>query len=183
MSDLTLRSSHLVGGAAVLVVGALLLGRAGWPAASTRAATQEGSNVAVNCEPGQQALVRQTLVKGEPHVAIQCSGAPALTAASGVVDEFGRVMPVNASRLVPAVYAPQAVAPAPVRTRTVAAAPRRVATRAAEPGRSWQKRALVIGSTSGIGAGIGAAIGGKKGALIGAAIGAGGGTLYEVSKK
>jgi hypothetical protein len=49
--------------------------------------------------------------------------------------------------------------------------------------RSWQKRALVIGGSSGAGAGIGALIGGKKGALIGAAIGAGGGTVYEMQKQ
>jgi hypothetical protein len=52
-----------------------------------------------------------------------------------------------------------------------------------KPARSWQKRALVIGGSSGAGAGIGALIGGKKGALIGAAIGAGGGTVYEMNKK
>ena len=51
------------------------------------------------------------------------------------------------------------------------------------PTRSWQKRALVIGGSSGAGAGIGALIGGKKGALIGAAIGGGGGTVYEMTRK
>jgi hypothetical protein len=51
-----------------------------------------------------------------------------------------------------------------------------------KPARSWQKRAIVIGGSSGAGAGLGALIGGKKGALIGAAIGAGGGTIYEMRK-
>ena len=36
-------------------------------------------------------------------------------------------------------------------------------------GRSWQKSAIIIGSSAGVGAGVGAAVGGKKGALIGAA--------------
>ena len=54
---------------------------------------------------------------------------------------------------------------------------------AQRPTRSWQKRALVIGGSSGAGAGIGALIGGKKGALIGAAIGGGGGTVYEMTRK
>ena len=51
-----------------------------------------------------------------------------------------------------------------------------------KPKRSWQKRAMVIGGSSGAGAGIGALIGGKKGALIGAAIGGGAGTVYEMRK-
>ena len=66
------------------------------------------------------------------------------------------------------------VAPAPARTTQV------VADR--KPARSWQKRAMVIGGSSGAGAGIGALIGGSKGALIGAAIGGGAGTVYEMQK-
>jgi hypothetical protein len=50
-------------------------------------------------------------------------------------------------------------------------------------GRSWKKRALVIGGSAGAGAGIGAIIGGKKGAGIGAAIGGGSAALYEAFKK
>ena len=49
--------------------------------------------------------------------------------------------------------------------------------------RSWQKRAVVIGGSSGAGAGLGALIGGSKGVLIGAAIGGGAGTVYELNKK
>jgi hypothetical protein len=51
-----------------------------------------------------------------------------------------------------------------------------------KPARTWQKRAVVIGGSSGAGAGLGALIGGKKGALIGAAIGGGAGTIYELQK-
>ena len=46
-------------------------------------------------------------------------------------------------------------------------------------GRSWQKSAVIIGSSAGIGAGVGAATGGKKGALIGAAIGGGAATVWD----
>jgi hypothetical protein len=46
-------------------------------------------------------------------------------------------------------------------------------------GRAWQKSAVIIGSSAGIGAGVGAAIGGKKGALIGAAIGGGSATIWD----
>jgi hypothetical protein len=51
--------------------------------------------------------------------------------------------------------------------------------RAVRSGRSWQKSALIIGSSAGIGAGVGGAIGGKKGALIGAAVGGGGATIWD----
>ena len=56
------------------------------------------------------------------------------------------------------------------------------AVRERKPARTWQKRALVIGGSSGAGAGLGALIGGRKGALIGAAIGGGAGTVYEVAR-
>jgi hypothetical protein len=42
-----------------------------------------------------------------------------------------------------------------------------------------KKSAIIIGSSSGVGAGVGAAVGGKKGALIGAAIGGGGAALWD----
>jgi hypothetical protein len=64
--------------------------------------------------------------------------------------------------------------PAPVRSTDV--------VEERQPERSWKKRALVIGGSSGAGAGIGALIGGTKGALIGAAIGGGAGTIYEMQK-
>jgi hypothetical protein len=56
-------------------------------------------------------------------------------------------------------------------------APRVVTRRPA--GRSWQKSAIIIGSSAGIGAGVGAAAKGKKGALIGAAIGGGAATIWD----
>ncbi len=46
-------------------------------------------------------------------------------------------------------------------------------------GRDWQKSAVIIGSSAGIGAGVGAAAGGKKGALIGAAIGGGSAAIWD----
>ena len=46
-------------------------------------------------------------------------------------------------------------------------------------GRSVKKSAVIIGSSTGIGAGIGAAIHGKKGALIGAALGGGGAAIWD----
>jgi hypothetical protein len=72
--------------------------------------------------------------------------------------------------------------PAVVRTEAPAPAPAPEVVAEREPSRSWKKRAIVIGGSSGAGAGLGALIGGKKGALIGAAIGGGAGTVYEVTK-
>jgi hypothetical protein len=49
----------------------------------------------------------------------------------------------------------------------------------ARTGRTWQKSAVIIGSSAGVGAGVGAAIGGKKGAVIGAAIGGGSAAIWD----
>ena len=51
--------------------------------------------------------------------------------------------------------------------------------RSPKKGRTWQKSAIIIGSSAGVGAGVGAATGGKKGALIGAAIGGGAATIWD----
>jgi hypothetical protein len=57
---------------------------------------------------------------------------------------------------------------------------RRVVREVERPrGRSWQKSAVIIGSSAGIGAGVGAAVGGKKGALIGAAVGGGSAAIWD----
>lgn len=181
--SVSLRGSHLIGLAGAL---ALILALAFWApwSAETRGAAQV-ANVAVNCEPGQQALVRQVATAGEPQVTVQCASHAAAAAWSPTaadVDQYGRPLPVvqTPSGYVPAVY----TAPAPVNVPVVRSAPvRRTAAPRAEPKRSWKKTALVIGGTAGAGAGIGALVGGKKGALIGAAIGGGGASIFEAVKK
>ncbi len=186
MSGLMLRRTVMVGGAAALAMTAWFVGRAGSLSAADSEVTPAFSNVAVDCEPAQQALVRQMDVNGEPRTVVQCVTSPA-TAAAFEADGG----PVLASpRLVPAVYRPPVAAPvrtvaAPARpVSAAAAAPQRPVERVTqpEPKRSWKTRAMVIGGSAGAGAGIGALIGGKKGALIGAAIGGGSGTVYEVVK-
>lgn len=182
MTTVNLRRSHLTSAAVLLGLGAILLFWAPWSARANTAALQT-SNVAVNCEPRQQAVVRQTIVSGELQVNIQCVNSTTLQPAA-YVDEYGRPLPAagNGIGLVPAVYSPQAVAAAPYAPRTVVRqAPRTISTRPA--GRSWQKTALVIGGSAGAGAGVGGLIGGKKGALIGAAIGGGSATLFEAAKR
>lgn len=153
--------------------------------------------IAVNCGPGQQALIRPSLVAGQTISQVECvpvAGTMAPNAAGvvgypGVAAPFagqpvagqplGASMPVSylpaayeAPRVVegPVVYQP---APRPVQYRS---APRVVARKS---GRSWQKSAIIIGSSAGVGAGIGGAAKGKKGALIGAAIGGGVATIWD----
>jgi hypothetical protein len=182
MTPVILGRSHLAGVAALLGLGAILLFWAPW---SARADSKlQTSNVAVNCEPRQQAVVRQTIANGELQVNIQCANSALQP--TGYTDEFGRPLaPLGAVGTVPAVYtteprlvqtsyAPQTVARQAPATRTLSARSSR---------RSWQKTALIIGGTAGAGAGVGALIGGKKGALIGAALGGGGASIFEAVKR
>lgn len=175
-----LRLSHLLGAVTVAVLGAVLLFRPSWTAGAAGAA-DPASGVAVNCEVGQQALVRQTVVNGEPRVAIQCAG-PALAQQIAYAESYGGAMPIGAPAMTPAVaYAQPGVVEYPVRSAPVTT--RRVASRTTQDGRSWKKTALIIGGSGGAGAGIGALIGGKKGALIGAALGGGTAGIYEAVKR
>ena len=191
MSLGTVRPGYLAAGIGVLAIATILAVRAPWTAS---ASTAQASNVAVDCEPSQRALVRQSLSNGAPLVTVQCvSGAAAQTVA--YVDASGRILPAafeGDPRVVPAVYTTTAPVerverPAPVARPAVASSPattsRATTATAGTPKRDWKKTALVIGGSAGAGAGLGAIIGGKKGAAIGAAIGGGAGTLYEVVKR
>ncbi len=130
--------------------------------------------IAVNCGPGQQALIRPSLVAGQTISQVDC--VPVAGASAAMVGYPGLpAAPVaaayyDAPRMEqPVVYRP---APRPVSYRS---APRV----ARKSGRSWQKSAIIIGSSAGIGAGVGGAVKGKKGALIGAAIGGGAATIWD----
>ena len=140
------------------------------------AATAGAAPVAVNCGPGQQALIRPGLVAGQAISQVDCVPVSGLAGTSAVGYAGGPVAAgyYDAPRLVeaPVAYRPAA---RPVAYRT-APAPRAVQRRS---GRSWQKSALVIGSSAGAGAGVGGAVKGKKGALLGAAIGGGVATLWD----
>ena len=179
---------------AVVALGSILLLQAPWVAGNTA----QPATVAVNCEPNQQAVVRQTMVNGEAHVNIQCVGAGG---AQQVIytDQYGRplpVMPANSIGATQAVYVPQPAyapaptypaqpvyAPQPVARSTVASQRRVVSERVPEKKRTWQKTALLIGGSAGTGAGVGGLVAGKKGALVGAAIGGGAASVYEATKR
>jgi hypothetical protein len=173
------RPSHLFGAIAAVVMGVALLSWAPWSAQArgTNAAPLRSSNVAMNCAPGQQALVRQAVVDGELSVSVDCAGPAAAPVAYRDFDQplLQSTQPVAA---VPAVYRP---APVPAYAPTVRRA--RASASRVEPRRDWKREALIIGGATGAAAGVGALIGGKKGALIGAALGGGGSALYRATKK
>jgi hypothetical protein len=167
------RGRYLIGAAAGVAVGALLMLFVGTWTTSAQEARRNASNTLVSCEPSQQVVVRHVVVNNELQVSTQCVGATRAMSSDYVSDEARPVY----------VAARPITAP-----RTVAAPVRRAATTSArvqdeEPKRSWQKTALVIGGSAGAGAGVGAIAGGKKGALIGAAIGGGAASIFEAIKR
>lgn len=163
--------------------------------AAAPAAQQVAPGLAVSCGANQQAMVRQHVVNGQPTVAVEC-----IAVAPTVAGPTAYAAPVAAPQ-----YLQQPVTrvsdryaeeswnePAPVRRTSSTARSRPASYRTDgdvltyEPraerrktGRSWQKSAVIIGSSAGIGAGVGAAVGGKKGALIGAAVGGGGAAIWD----
>jgi hypothetical protein len=181
MQVISVRPSHLFSALGAVAIGAALLIWSPWSAQArgeAAFATPRASNVAMNCAPGQQALVRQHVVSGELNVAVECAGQPSAAAAAYRTD-FEQPAVAQAPRVVPAVYR----APEPVRAYRPRAVsqPRPVASRV-EPKRDWKKDVLIVGGSAGAGAGIGAIAGGKKGAAIGAAIGGGSAALWRVLK-
>ena len=160
-----------------ILVGSLVA-TVGAAACGTQAATPftSGGQSVTRCEPGQHAVVNQQVLDGVTTTSVDC-------AADALAPAPAQPAVQQAYQPQPAAYEPAPVA-RPAAVGTVSPAPARTTGVVAErrPVRSWQKRAIVIGGSSGAGAGIGALIGGKKGALIGAAIGGGAGTVYEMRK-
>jgi hypothetical protein len=131
----------------------------------------------VDCEPGQRAVLQQTLIEGRELARVACVTeqlAPTMAYGAPVayVDPRSSSQPDIVQQ--PAV---QRVVTRPRATR-VSSVQREV-----EPKRSWKKTALIIGGSTAGAAGVGGLIGGKKGALIGAGIGGGAATIYEAMKR
>jgi hypothetical protein len=186
--------------AAVIGLGALLVGCAGQTGESAFARTQSNAGfgetpISVACEPNQRAVVRQVAVNGTLQAQVQCSSVSAF-APVGTTGSYGETSPVayaQAPGFQPVAYTVPAentrlvrtAYPQEVVTRQAAArravsyqpAPERVVVR--QPKRSVKKSAIIIGSSAGVGAGIGAAVGGKKGAGIGALLGGGGAAVWD----
>jgi hypothetical protein len=168
-----------------ILFGSLAAAAIGVTACGTQAAAPFGTSATgqamVQCEPGQHAVVNQSVIDGRTVTAVNC--AFDVPAAAPVAAQGHPVYRQPAYQPTPVVYEPAPVArPAVVRTEAPAPAPATEVVAERKPERSWKKRAIVIGGSSGAGAGLGALIGGKKGALIGAAIGGGAGTVYEVTR-
>jgi hypothetical protein len=140
----------------------------------------------ISCEPDQRARIRQTLQEGTPVAEVACVDARTADAGTGVVRSDPardvRPLPVREDAGIVSLEGdPDARSPRSVRTQPAVyrqVEPSRPAARR-PAGRSWQKSAVIIGSSAGVGAGIGAIAGGKKGALIGAAVGGGGAAIWD----
>jgi hypothetical protein len=179
-------------GAAAIAAGGTLFGLAcvRQPAGqSTPLALSSSANalpVAVNCGPGQQALIRPAIVNGQSISQVDCvavSPAAALAPAAAPAYPVAVSYPAATSPMVQGDIETMPVGAPVYRQASQPASARRVvyapARRVVRPERSVKKSALIIGSSAGIGAGVGAAVGGRKGALIGAAVGGGGATLWD----
>ena len=197
---MTLQNIRQKGAAAAAVVGlgALLVGCSRDGVSAAQIAGAAAAPMSVACEPNQRAVVRQVAVNGAFQSQVQCETvvpgangfAPVATAGAygaPIASQpgyqqvayqpagYAPVAPLENTQYVRTAYPQQTVV-----TREVA--PRRVVTQRVErvqPKRSVAKSAVIIGSSAGVGAGVGAAIGGKKGAGIGALIGGGGAAIWD----
>ncbi len=179
------------------------------PAVPRAQAGPGGQPMLIACGAGEQPLIRQVAVNGAWVPQVECVASPAQAEQAASVAPapmFAPAAPVSQPAAAPGTVAvaqaPQASGPyagyqtaaveAPMvvdRTPTRHAPARRVVNVVQDgdhvelapqkKNRSWQKSAIIIGSSAGVGAGVGAAAGGKKGALIGAAIGGGAATIWD----
>jgi hypothetical protein len=159
----------------------------GVTAAARPAAPVAIREVLVGCEPHQQTLIRQTLVRGREIAQVECVDNPDAGYAAAPVHHSAPVyhgapayhippQTAPAPGVMPAVVTAPAAAPRAARTNP---APAQSTGRAQPRKRSTAKSAVIIASSAGAGAGVGAAVGGKKGALIGAAVGGGSAVVWD----
>ena len=108
MQVISVRPSHLFGTLGAIALGAAALVWSPWSAQarSDEFASPRASTVAMNCAPGQQALVRQHVASGDLQVAVECAGPT--TAAAAPVTYRSDLEPATyvaaGPRVVPAVY-------------------------------------------------------------------------------
>jgi hypothetical protein len=117
------------------------------------------ASVAVQCGPGQRAVIEQREGYRGSHTIARCVGSRRFVDSGYNRARYGRVGTYDSYR--------------PVSRRGYYYAPRR----------SKSRSALMIAGSAATGAGIGGAIRGGKGALIGAAIGGGTASIYEATKR
>ncbi|MEP7119078.1 MAG: hypothetical protein ABI880_15935 [Acidobacteriota bacterium] len=145
-------------------------------------ASDDATAFEVACEPGQRAVVRQGTTTTAESVACvsEVAAAPVAPSAATVTRAaFTTARPYQPA--VPVgetveVYRPRAV---PVSYEPTPAA-RRAPAREVEPAtRSVQKSAVIIASSTAVGATIGGVAKGKKGALIGGIVGGGAAAVWD----
>jgi hypothetical protein len=138
----------------ILAAGLVVFGTLGAPAAGS---AQE--SVAVECGPGQRAVMEQRRVNGRTQVGARCEGAQRRATGRTRQTANGTYRPVAAGGPIEYVEDQRS------------------------PERSKTKTALMIGGSAAAGAGVGGVLNGKKGALIGAAVGGGAASIYEAAKR
>ena len=126
-------------------------------AAPSLSSAQE--SVAVQCGPGQRAVVEQQRVNGRTRVIATCEGA----------QQRARVQTRSTGNALRPVSARRSDAQYVEYER--------------EPERTKTKTALMIAGAAATGAGVGGALKGTKGAIIGAAVGGGAASIYEAAKR
>jgi hypothetical protein len=167
-----------------IVAGVVMLGAVFMWRESGSARGGAMNEMAVACDPTQQAVVSRQ--SSTAQVVVRCVPADGAIATMAIANGSEWAASAAAPRTARAVPAGYTIAEVP-QVAAVQSAPRVIEpartsapVRRASNGRSWQKRVAIIGGSAGAGAAIGALLGGKKGAAIGAAAGGGGATLYEV---
>src|SRR5262245_29423285 len=101
---MTMKGRYLIGAAAGMLVGALLMLVGGSWVASAQGSQPNVSNTLVSCDPSQQVIVRHTVVNRELQVATQCVNTPGLTPV-GYVDD-GYISAARPMRVVRTASAP-----------------------------------------------------------------------------
>ncbi|MEZ5289147.1 MAG: hypothetical protein R2712_30955 [Vicinamibacterales bacterium] len=136
--------------------------------------------VSVECEPGQRAVVRTAATGAAAGVAC-VSDAPAVATArvSAAPAMAPRVLPV--ADTMPAPQARPAVITEPMQVYRPRSVPVSSPTRdeVAKPSRTWERSAVIIGSSTVVGATLGGLTKGKKGAVIGGIVGGGAATVWD----
>ena len=138
-----------------LVACLVVFGACAVPAVS---AAQE--SVAVECGPGERAVMEQRRVNGRTQVVARCEGVQ-------------RRASVQTRQTANGTYRPAAARGSTVQYVEIERAPERSKT----------KTALMIAGSAATGAGVGGALKGKKGAVIGAAVGGGAASIYEAARR
>src|SRR6266542_4129589 len=153
--------------------------------AAQATAAQPSTPVVVSCEPNQRTLVRPVVLNGNAVSQVECvsTGDAQNTAAQALPVSYYSAPVARNAELTDTRYVPVASYPVASSRRVIPARQvvydDRPVREVRRHGRSVTKSAVIIGSSTGIGAGVGAAIHGKKVALIGAALGGGGAAIWD----